>query len=505
MNNSFIFNNIWQIVENTYNFILIYPDIFLITILMINITYLVILDYIFKNKFILTNIAKILTLLTLIISFFLVLNNYFLNLIAFNGLLFGNKFNYFVKLILIFVFIILLFLSINYLIKENMVNFEYFILLLLVLLGLFMITSAYDLLSLYLAIELQSLCFYILATLKNYTNFSSEAGIKYFILGAFSSGLLLFGSSIIYGFTGLTDFYNLELFFQNQGINNLLTSGLTVGFIFIISGLLFKISAAPFHMWAPDVYEGSPTIITAIFSIVPKIAILTLFSQIFIRIFNQNIFYVNQFLLICGVLSLVVGTFGALYQVKLKRLLAYSGISHVGFILIGLSIISIESFYSFLFYVLIYMVLSLNIFALLLSFRKWINNLKIKKINEVIFLSRSNMVLAVIFSLSLFSLAGIPPLVGFYSKFYVFMAGLKSNYYLIIILAAIVSVISSMYYIRLIKLLFFRSYNYCFLLCNVSYINSIIISFTFLFNFFFLFWPNLIITYLNNITLFLFL
>ncbi len=215
---------------------------------MVNISYLVILDYSFKNKFILNNIAKILTLLTLIILFCLVLNNYFLNLISFSGLLIGLKFNYFVKLILIFTFILIVFLSVNYLIKENMINFEYFILLLLVLLGLFMITSAYDLLSLYLAIELQSLCFYILATLKNYTNFSSEAGIKYIILGAFSSGILVFGSSIIYGFTRLTDFYNLELFFQNQGVSELLISGLTVGFIFIISGLLFKISAAPFHM-----------------------------------------------------------------------------------------------------------------------------------------------------------------------------------------------------------------------------------------------------------------
>lgn len=505
MHNTLFFDYSWHLIENTYNFIIIYPDIFIICVLMIIVSYLVILDYYFSNTFILNNISKSLIFITFFLLILLISNNYLLTLTGFNSLLINTISTNFIKLVvLIFSFFIIL-LSSDYLKKERIVNFEYFVLIILILLGLLMIISSYDLLSLYLAIELQSLCFYILATLKNYTNFSSEAGIKYFILGAFSSGLLLFGSSLLYGLTGLTDFYNLELFFQNNSNVFILEKGLIISFVFIVSGLLFKISAAPFHMWSPDVYEGSPTIVTAFFAIVPKIAILSIFARLLIQVFHQQILEINQLLMISGIVSLIIGVFGALYQTKIKRLLAYSGISHVGFLLISLAIISIESFFSFLFYICIYMILSLNIFALLLSFRKWSTNLKFKKINEIVYLFRSNKSISIIFAISLFSLAGIPPLVGFYSKFYVFMAGLQNNYFLIIIIAAIFSVISSMYYIRLIKLLFFRSYDYCVLLNHISYANSLLISFTFLFNFFFLFWPNLVIIYLNNLIITLFL
>ena len=361
MNTHLIFNQSWQFIETTYNFIFIYPDIFLIGILSISITYLVILDYFFKNKFILNNIAKALTIVSLVIAGLLSYNNYLINLIGFQSLFININYNNFVQLIIIGTTLFIILLSLDYFRKEKIIHFEYFILSLLALLGLFMLVYSYDLLSLYLAIELQSLCFYILTTLKPYTNFSSEAGIKYFILGAFSSGLLLFGSSILYGFTGLTDFYNLELLFQNQGLSLILTNGCLIGFIFIIAGLLFKLAAAPFHTWAPDVYEGSPTIITTFFAIIPKIAIITLFSRVIIYLLNQHIFYFNQFLIFSGVLSLFIGTFGALYQKKIKRLLAYSGISHVGFILISLSIISIESFFSFFF-------LCINLYDFILKF-----------------------------------------------------------------------------------------------------------------------------------------
>lgn len=215
---------------------------------MIIISYLVILDYFFNNKFILNNVSKILSFISIILLLVLLLNNYVLTLVGFQSLLISNTYTIFIKIIILVSTLFILLLSIDYLKKEKIVNFEYFILILLVLLGLFMIISSYDLLSLYLAIELQSLCFYILATLKNYTNFSSEAGVKYFILGAFSSGLLLFGFSLLYGFTGLTDFYNLEIFFQEKYSTFILEKGFIISFIFIITGLLFKISAAPFHM-----------------------------------------------------------------------------------------------------------------------------------------------------------------------------------------------------------------------------------------------------------------
>ncbi len=497
-------NTALNIIEKTYNFLIIYPDILLILVIMILISYLVILDFLLKNLFIIINIAKNLILISLFYCSIIILNNYTYTLKGFNSLLISDSFIIFIKIIIILSILSILLLSINYLREEKIYNYEYFIFYLLILLGLFMITSSYDLISLYLAIELQSLCFYILATLKNFTNFSSEAGIKYFILGAFSSGILLLGCSLIYGFTGLTDFYSFELLFQNKGISWEITYGITIGILLIITSLLFKIAAAPFHVWSPDVYEGAPTIITALFAIVPKIAILSIFIRIVNIFFIQDFYYTNQFILLSGLISLFIGTFSALYQVKIKRLLAYSAISHVGFLLIGISILSLESFYAVIFYILVYMLLSINVFSIILNLRKWNNNFKVKKINELVLLLKSNLSLGLILMITLFSLAGIPPLIGFYSKFYIFMSGIKSSYILIILIAALISVISSMYYIRLIKLIFFKYYKFAIFIKNLTYTTSLLISFTFYINFFFFFWPNFFLLYLFNIFFFFF-
>lgn len=211
-----------------------------------------------------------------------------------------------------------------------------------------------------------------------------------------------------------------------------------------------------------------------------------LFFRFIVNFFNQNIYYLNQFILLSAVLSLLIGTFGAIYQIKFKRLLAYSGITHLGFFLIGITILSIESFYSTIFYIFIYMILSLGLFSILLNVRRKTNNLKIKKINEVSTLINSNFLLSVIFAIILFSIAGIPPLIGFYSKLYIFISGLKANFLFIILIFATVSVISAIYYIRLIKLLFFKSFSYRIFLYQIDYYVSIIISLVFFFNFSFL-------------------
>lgn len=500
----FLLNNKF-IIEKGYNFIGFYPEMLLIILILFYITYLVICDHFSKYKLILTNIIATLSILSLILVSLLILNNLNINFIIFQSLIIQDTFSNNIKLILLFFSIIFFFLSIDYVKKELLISYEYFLIILLALLGLIMLISSYDLISMYLAIELQSLCLYILATLKQYSNFSTEAGIKYFILGAFSSGILLFGCTILYGFTGVTDFYNLEILFQNNLLDYNLLNNVFIGILFILIGLLFKMAAAPFHMWSPDVYEGSPTIVTAFFAIIPKLALLALILRFSFKFLNQNLFYLNYFLFFCTFLSLVIGTLGAIYQVKIKRLLAYSAVSHVGFLLLGLSVMTIESFYNILFYICIYMLLSTSIFSILLSIRRWNNNWKIKKINEIVLITKSNFLLATIFALVLFSIAGIPPLIGFYSKLYIFMVGIQNKYYIITIIAALVSVASALYYIRLIKLMFFKQLSYRLLLQNVSYMNSLIISFTLLFNFFFLFSPNIIMLFLHNLILNLFI
>ena len=370
------------------------------------------------------------------------------------------------------------------------------------LLGMMTIISSNSLLTFYLGIELQSLCFYILVAFKPFNNYSTEASLKYFILGAFSSGLLLFGCSLIYGFTGTINFYDLEQLFYLSGIPNSIYSGTLLGIIFFVIGLLFKLAAAPFHVWAPDVYEGAPTIVTAVFAIVPKISIILLLTRLVSGFLSEDLLNLNQIIIYSGLLSLVVGTFGALYQVKLKRLLAYSAIGHMGFILLAFADFDVDSLFSILFYLTVYVFLSISLFSILLSIRNVSSGLKIKKINELVLLFKSNSFLAISFSIVLFSIAGIPPLLGFYSKFYVFVSLLKSNLYLIALFSSLVSVIGSLYYIRLIKLMFFKVFDYNIFYFNISKLNAYLLSFTMLLNIYFFLYPSLLVNSLLSLSLY---
>lgn len=490
-----------NIFQNCY--LGIFAEMFLIITLSLLIAFLVIIDYYYKHKIILINTCGKL-LIVIYILMLIILNNNDSGFLVFSELLIVDDFTIFIKNILILTLIACILISFNYINAEKIKKYEYFLLLGLSSLGMLTIISANDLITMYVAIEIQSLCFYILATIKVYNNFSTEAGLKYFILGAFSSGILLFGCSFIYGSLGTTNFSEMKLLSVNLTDEAGIQKSLILGILFVLVAILFKIGAAPFHMWLPDVYEGVPTIVTAVYSVVPKIALFSLLIRLHIDLFEQNSIFLKDILTYCALLSIIVGTLGALYQIKIKRLLAYSAISHVGFLLIGLLSFDSWSIFALFFYIIVYIVISINIFTVLLVIRKMDNNLKLKKINEFAILFKSNPLLAINFCLILFSIAGIPPLVGFYSKLYIFVSAIKSELYLIAIIAAAFSVIASMYYIRLIKLMFFKNFDYWTFFADLSKKESLIISITFFFNVFFFCYPEIFIVTLYNVILTLF-
>ena len=305
-------------------------------------------------------------------------------------------------------------------------------LILMVALSSLLLVSSVNWLSVYLAIELQSLTLFVLAALKRDSAYSTEAGLKYFVLGAVSSGLFLFGCALLYGFTGETSI---------QGINSVMSGD--VGQILISISLLFKLAAAPFHMWAPDVYDGAPTTTTALLATVPKVGVFSILVQIG---------PVTNVVLVCTILSIVYGAIGALNQTKIKRLLAYSGIGHMGFILLGVAIGSFESIQASLIYMIIYVIMSICGFSIILSVAsRW------SLIVEFSALSRESPVMAGTLALTFLSIAGVPPLAGFLSKWLILLSGVANGYYLICIVAVISSVIAGVYYVRLVQIIYFQT------------------------------------------------
>jgi len=337
--------------------------------------------------------------------------------------------------------------SFDYFVRERMNAFEYAVLMLLSTCSMLLLCSSYDLISMYLSIELQSLCFYVLAASKRDSEFSTEAGLKYFILGAFSSGILLFGSSMMYGFTGTTNFEHLSHLANTS-------NGVLIGMLFLAVGFLFKLTAAPFHMWAPDVYEGAPTAITAFFAIVPKTAILGVFLRLFVCSLYDLLVPWQSILLMCSLLSMLVGSFAALSQKKIKRLLAFSSVGHIGYMLMGMACGTVEGVQALLIYICIYMLMTINVFAFVLSLRG--EDGRVKYISDISVLSQTNPVLAITFALAMFSMAGVPPLAGFCSKFYVFFAAMSSSLYVLAFVGVLTSCVSCFYYIRMIKIMYFE-------------------------------------------------
>ena len=370
--------------------------------------------------------------------------------IVLNGMFVFDGFAGMMKLMIMTGVIISLSLSVRFLQQENVCRFEYPILVLLAGIGMMLMVSANNMLSLYMALELQSLSLYVLAAFHRNSLRSSEAGIKYFILGALSSGMLLFGISLIYGFTGSLDFVNIQATLFTLG---LISPGLTVGLVFVLAGLAFKISAAPFHMWTPDVYQGAPTSVTALFAIVPKIAAMGLLMRLLFEPFAAAIDQWVQIIYFLSLASMVVGAFAAIAQNNIKRLMAYSSIGNIGYALVGIVAGTPEGVAAVILYLLIYMVMTAGVFTFILCMRR--NEMRVENITDLAGLSKTAPFLAYGMAILMFSLSGIPPMAGFFGKLAIFEAAVAQEYYILAILGIVSSVVAAFYYLRVIKVMFF--------------------------------------------------
>ena len=375
--------------------------------------------------------------------------------VIFNNSLVENGFSRFVKSIIFMSSAFVIILSSKWLIRYDEKAFEYPILILFSSLGMSLMISANDLITLYLAIELQSLPLYVMAAFKRDSVESGEAGIKYFVLGALSSSLFLFGSSLIYGFTGSIEFSEISRSIDILNIN----SGIVVGVVFILSGLIFKISAVPFHMWTPDVYEGSATPITAFFATAPKMAAMCMLVNILYGPFSGAFESWQQIIIFVSIASMSLGSFVAIRQTNIKRLLAYSSISHMGFALIGLiSPLSQLGVQALLIYMLIYIVTNLGVFACIISLEKNEGE-TISNTDDLSGLSKKYPFISFSMAMLMFSFAGIPPLAGFFGKYLIFRSAIENGLIEIAVFGLIISVVAAFYYIRIIKIMYFDESN----------------------------------------------
>jgi NADH-quinone oxidoreductase subunit N len=369
--------------------------------------------------------------------------------VTFNNLFVVNGFTSFAKILTLIGAGLTLLLINSWAHKEHTARFELPVLVMFATVGMLLMISANDLIALYVGLEMQSLSLYVLAAYHRDNQRSTEAGVKYFVLGALASGLLLYGSSLVYGFGGTTTFDGLATAVK-AGPNTL---GVMIGVVFIIAGLAFKVSAVPFHMWTPDVYEGAPTPITAFFSVAPKIAGLCLFLRVLVGPFGEMIEQWQQVIIFISILSMGWGAVAALVQKNIKRLMAYSSIGHVGYALLGLVVGNEEGARGLLFYLLIYLFMNVGTFAIILSMR--VKGKYVEDISDLAGMSKNHPVMAAMLLLLMFSMAGVPPLAGFLGKFYIFMAAVNAGFVWVAIIGLLASVISAVYYIRFIKIMYF--------------------------------------------------
>ena len=532
--------------------IVIFPELFLgisIIYLVIHCTFLAIQK---KYPLIQTSVLY-LSVLAIFFSFYLVLNEHLniLELSCLNNTFISDYASFSSKLIIGSLSIFCLLMMKPYILSQKINNFEYFLLILFAVLGLFLLCSSNDFLTAYLAIELQSLAFYVLAAFKKNSSFSVDAGIKYFILGAFASSLFLFGASLLYGISGTICFDDFRILFMNIlpgsdlnfawmyesdfinilyedilyeiSVNNFLISESAnsnsietitdfLGFyrfldlivyikfleyfndmshisefdsnlikfalIFILIGLFFKLTVAPFHTWAPDVYEGSPTSSTFFFSVVPKLAIFVLLLRIFYYSFYGFVDSWRHFIVLVVIFSIIVGSFGGLEQRKLKSLLVYSTISHMGYSLISFSAGTFESIQMLLSYLIVYSFSGLCVWSIFLTTRLKNNYFQKqnKDLTDLVLLGKSNYMLAIFFTTVLFSIAGFPPMIGFLVKMGVFLTALESSMFFVALISILCSVVGTFYYIRLIKILYFEKVLVGKLYYPIEFQTSIIIT-----------------------------
>ena len=341
-----------------------------------------------------------------------------------------------------------LLLSLDYLTLERQQKFEYGALILLATLGMLMLISASDLIALYLGLELMSLPLYVIAASNRESAKSTEAGLKYFVLGALSSGMLLYGASLIYGFTGTVNFAGIAKATQSGP-----SIGLIFGLVFLFVGFCFKISAVPFHMWTPDVYEGAPTPVTAFFAAAPKVAAIAIFARATVVAFPGITQQWQQIVVFVSIASMALGAFAAIGQRNFKRLMAYSSIGHMGYALVGLAAGTPEGVQGVLVYMSIYVVMTLGTFAVILAMRR--DGKLVENIGDLAGLARTHPTMAFFLGVLLFSLAGIPPLAGFFAKFYVFLAAIKAGLFTLAVIGVITSVIGAYYYLAIVKIMYF--------------------------------------------------
>ena len=423
-----------------HSIIYILPELFI----SVSIMTLLMVGVFVKKSF---KIVSALTIISIIFSTILVVNQPNEIIKIFNESIIIDKFSIFMKtLILLFSFFILV-SSKTYIKTNAMDKIEYPIIILSSILGMLLMVSSYDLIVFYLGLELQSLSLYILASFKKDDEKSTEAGLKYFVLSALASGLLLYGSSIIYGFTGSTNF---EIISKNL-IDE--STGATFGIVFIIVGLAFKVSAVPFHMWTPDVYEGAPTSVTSFFALIPKIAAISVFIRFMYVPFINLIDQWQTILIFLSIASMILGAVAAIGQNNIKRLMAYRSIGHMGYALAGLATGINEGVQSTIIYLTIYLIMNLGAFACIFMLKR--ENTYYENINDLSGLSKNHPILAFSFLILFFSLAGIPPLAGFFAKFYIFMTVVKAEMYVLAIIGLVTTVISAFYYLRIIKIIYF--------------------------------------------------
>ncbi len=392
-----------------------------------------------------------LSVAVIFVTYLIMLNTPGDGALAFGGMFVNDRFAMFMKSLVLLGSALVIIMSMGYMRAERLARFEYPVLIVLATLGMLMMISANDLISLYVGLELQSLALYVLAAFNRESARSSEAGLKYFVLGALSSGLLLYGSSLIYGFVGTTNFTVIAEQFAGGGIE--MGTGLLIGIVFLTAGLAFKVSAVPFHMWTPDVYEGAPTPVTAFFAVAPKIAAMALFLRALLGPFPEFTDEWRQIVVFLSIASMLLGAFAAIAQTNIKRMMAYSSIGHVGFALIGLAAGTQEGVRGVLIYMAIYLVMTAGTFACILSMRQ--KGGMVEQISDLAGLARNNPAMGLVLSVFMFSLAGVPPLAGFFGKFYVFLAAIEAGLFTLAIIGVLASVVGAFYYLRIVKVIYF--------------------------------------------------
>jgi NADH-quinone oxidoreductase subunit N len=367
--------------------------------------------------------------------------------VAFGGSFVVDRFSKFLKLLVLIGSIGAILLSVEFRRDAERRRFEYPILILLSTTGMLMLISAADLIALYLGFELMSLALYVLAAIDRDSARATEAGLKYFVLGALSSGMLLYGASLVYGFTGTVSFAGIA---QATGEGGL---GLVFGLVFLFAGFCFKVSAVPFHMWTPDVYQGAPTPVTAFFASAPKVAAIAIFMRVSITAFPGITSQWQQIIVFVSIASMALGSFAAIGQRNIKRLMAYSSIGHMGFALVGLAAGTSDGIGGVLVYMAIYMTMTLGVFACIIAMRR--KGKAVEDITDLAGLARTRPLMAFLFAMLLFSMAGVPPLAGFFAKFYVFLAAIHSGLFVLAVLGVLTSVVGAYYYLLIVKIMYF--------------------------------------------------